>query len=282
MKYKPLGSNQRLDKKQASPSQKMKIYIIISLPNLAHLLQVWVTWAQDASNEILYALVSWRQFKNCQLHCSWYGIYGWDTLNSDMQGGCSTSFKQPFLVSSLNIQDDVHCLLERLTLFILNWHLWDIYSDSHVRSIGDEIFRLVSTWLRLRWECWKVLNVEQKPRKHWGSNRVTTFASWYQALSMEMHELWHWTRSFHEHLTVDLFVPPLSLHMLRHVGFDATGLEMQKLQPHYICLKDKTCTFRPHRLDLGGYIFMLAGSSTIRRKIFEGFHDSSQKKEQEL
>ena len=62
---------------------------------------------------------------------------------------------------------------------------------------------------------------------------------------MEMHELWHWTRSFHEHLTVDLFVPPLSLHMLRHVGFDATGLEMQKLQPHYICLKDTTCTFKP-------------------------------------
>lgn len=119
---------------------------IISLQNLAHVLQVWVTWAQDASNEILYALVSRQQFKNCQLHCSWYGIYGWDTLNSDMQGGCSTSFKQPFLVSSLNIQDDVHCLSKRLTLFILNWHLWDIFS--HVRSIGDEIFRLVSTWLR--------------------------------------------------------------------------------------------------------------------------------------
>lgn len=72
----------------------------------------------------------------------------YSTLNSDMQGGCSTSFKQPFLVSSFNFQDDVHCLLERLTLFILNWHLWDMYADSHVRSIGDEIFRLVSTWLR--------------------------------------------------------------------------------------------------------------------------------------
>lgn len=153
----------------------------------------------------------------------------------------------------------------------------------------------------IRWECWKVLNVEQKRRKYWGSNRVTTFASWYQALIMEMHELWHWTRSFHEHLTVDLFVPPLSLHMLRHVGFDATGLEMQKLQPHYICLKDKTCTFKPAFCvagelgnfsgsetdwrDLPGWIsgdvFMLASIFGIRGKIWRFFFWLPSQREQE-
>ena len=77
---------------------------------------------------------------------------------------------------------------------------------------------------------------------------------------------------------------------LRHVGFDATGLEMQKLQPHYICLKDKTCTltfilclmafflglrkwwyfwigwsetaWRDLTGSMSGYVFMLAGSPT--------------------
>ena len=33
-------------------------------------------------------------------------------------------------------------------------------------------------------------------------------------------------------------MPPTKSFMHLHVGFDATGLEMQKLQPHYICLKD--------------------------------------------